>query len=248
MNDKTAMDVLNEQNEQMILEHRLRESMREHYLRELARPMEYNRRPRARNHKDWHSLPLGPTISLKDRRVWVWSDLHFGHKNIIDYSNRPYPNTEIMDEHLIENFNDYVESDDISIWVGDVTFYKEEQSQEIVNRCNGYKILIVGNHDFGYSTKKLKDMGFDEVHLLMIHETEEASMLFTHYPIEIDRPWINVHGHEHISAAHTPYRRSNQHINVCCELHEFKPIPFDLLCSWARTRTISYEPGKKKGK
>ena len=35
-----------------------------------------------------------------DRPVWVWSDLHLGHDNIIRYTHRPFANAAQMDECL----------------------------------------------------------------------------------------------------------------------------------------------------
>lgn len=50
--------------------------------------------------------------------IWFTSDTHFGHKNIIDYSNRPFSSVEEMNEVLINNCNERVSNDDeIYLWV-----------------------------------------------------------------------------------------------------------------------------------
>jgi calcineurin-like phosphoesterase family protein len=221
---------------------------REHYLNELGSLEPGSKRTRARNHKDWHYIPeVQNPRDFSVGKVWVWSDLHFGHKNIIRFSDRPYPDVETMDEHLVLNFNDYVGPDDISIWVGDVSFHRDpNRTYDLVNQCNGYKILIVGNHDFGYHSADIKDMGFDETHLLLEYEDDDISLLFTHYPINVPAEWVNVHGHEHIQSFDSPYKRSRQHINVCCELHQYKPIDFDDIRGWAKTRTVSYDKPKQR--
>lgn len=40
-----------------------------------------------------------------DRMIYYTSDLYFGHRNAIDFDNRPYADVEEMDARLIENWN-----------------------------------------------------------------------------------------------------------------------------------------------
>lgn len=161
------------------------------------------------------------------RYVWTWSDQHFGHKNIIDFSNRPYPNLELMHECMILNHNDYVQPNDVCIWVGDFAFMKDEAANEILHRMNGYKILILGNHDV--QGNKVKKLHFDEIRLLANFDVEVANrkspvqLVFTHYPMHnLPKKVMNIHGHEHVSQMYSS--GSAQHINVNCELHGYKPI------------------------
>ena len=46
-------------------------------------------------------------------KVFFTSDLHIGHKNIIEYSHRPFSNIEEMNETLIDNWNKTVPEDGI---------------------------------------------------------------------------------------------------------------------------------------
>lgn len=173
--------------------------------------------------------------------TWMWSDLHFGHKNIIKYSDRPFADISDMDRRLIDNFNSVTNKDSVSIWGGDITFYDENRSTEIVTECNGYKILIVGNHDFSYNSKVLKNMGFDEVYLLMTYVDNDVSLLFTHYPTKVAPDWVNIHGHEHIGKFSPTFSKDRQHININCEFHSYKPLPMTQVVEWAKTRTTSYD-------
>lgn len=212
--------------------------VRELYLADLNKLVSYDGKTSKRRVKDVNTYKQIPvreqTINIHEHNVYVWSDIHFGHKNIIKYSNRPYASVVHMDECLITNFNSIVGPDDISIWVGDVAFHSTELTNIILDRCNGRKILIVGNHDF--HNQKLKDMNFDEIHLVYHIEYPDISLVFTHYPMDnLPKPHINIHGHLHISSP----LDSDQHINVCCEFHDYKPIPLLTIVQWAKARLES---------
>ena len=44
--------------------------------------------------------------------IYFTADLHFYHKNVIAFANRPFFNTDEMDKVLIQNWNKRVYSDD----------------------------------------------------------------------------------------------------------------------------------------
>ena len=83
----------------------------------------------------------------ESQTCWVTSDLHFGHKNIIRYSKRPFKDVEDMNEQLIQRWNDRVSPDDIVFNLGDFAFLKPEQIAKILSRLNGKQYFVMGNHD-----------------------------------------------------------------------------------------------------
>lgn len=222
--------------------------LRQLYLQSLGAMVTYpgqQPRPRVRRHEAWHALPpfgrngWGATkdvyanhthpkdvSQIPSSKVWVWSDLHFGHKNIIRFSDRPFPDIPTMDEMLIQNFNEFVAPEDSSIWVGDVAFYNDERANSILHRCNGYKILVIGNHDF--QKKNLKKLHFDEVHIVYNLTIDDTVVAFTHYPMDnLPEGWINIHGHVHKGKGDKA--ATNRHINVNCEFIDYKPISLEHL-------------------
>ena len=224
--------------------------LRDLYLEDLGKIVcydGYNKRPRVRHLKLWEDIQSTlkegldmPVAFPCEQNVWLWSDLHFGHNNIIRFSDRPFMNLDEMHEHLLANFNEYVKPNDISIWVGDVTFMGNDATNEILDQCNGYKILVVGNHDF--NKKKLRNLNFDEVHLLQHIEVEGVDLVLTHYPMEnLPLPYINVHGHLHAGAGAKHSMKTLQHINVNCEFHNYRPINLNEIIRMAKTRRDSME-------
>lgn len=79
--------------------------------------------------------------------IFFTSDLHFGHKNIIKFCNRPWETTDEMDEALVENWNSIVRANDIVFDLGDFAFAPNSKWKEILSRLNGIHYLILGNHE-----------------------------------------------------------------------------------------------------
>ena len=79
--------------------------------------------------------------------IYYIADMHFGHKNVLRFDNRPFADTELMDEVLIHNWNERVTDEDTVYVLGDAFWKNEESSVKIIQRLNGHKHLIRGNHD-----------------------------------------------------------------------------------------------------
>jgi calcineurin-like phosphoesterase family protein len=131
-------------------------------------------------------------------KIWVLSDHHFSHKNIIKFENRPFDSVEQMNEFMIQAHNDIVASDDIVYFLGDVSFNQKIAVNQ-VNALNGKKVLITGNHDDLRNTAFVD--AFDEVHTYLRHKLFGHEVVMFHYPIaEWDKMHygsIHLHGHVH---------------------------------------------------
>jgi len=75
------------------------------------------------------------------------SDWHLGHERIIPLCNRPFKDTNHMHEVLIANYNSRVSLSEDAFVLGDVAMGTFVETIKIVNRFNGAKYLIPGNHD-----------------------------------------------------------------------------------------------------
>lgn len=80
-------------------------------------------------------------------RTFLTSDLHLGHENIIEYSERPFDSLAEMHETITHQWNAVVSSEDTVFVLGDVAMGDRQKELSQLLRLNGKKILINGNHD-----------------------------------------------------------------------------------------------------
>jgi len=79
--------------------------------------------------------------------IWFTSDLHLGHKNIINYCERPFNDVHEMNKTILDNINNIVGVDDELYILGDFCF-KGKKPIEYRSRINCQNVhLILGNHD-----------------------------------------------------------------------------------------------------
>lgn len=166
--------------------------------------------------------------------IYVISDLHFSHANIIKYCNRPFQDTHEMNKAMTERWNSVVGPQDTCIVVGDFALGANIETQKtILAKLNGTKILVRGNHD--KSAQAMYQIGFHLVVESMILKDSNGEVLFfTHHPIDIERETIldnigadyHVHGHVHNK---TPIYHAKRSINVSCENLNYIPVELNKL-------------------
>jgi calcineurin-like phosphoesterase family protein len=170
-------------------------------------------------------------------KVYITSDSHFFHKNIIQYENRPFGSVEEMNEVMIKNWNKVVSKEDKIFHLGDFAFSNKEKTLELVSKLNGYKILILGNHDKRRNIQFYRDVGFNEVYKWSIIYSEWY--ILSHSPIYVNEnmPYINIDGHIHNKEmVGLNKNQKNSYINVCVEKANYTPVLFaDLMKSFKET-------------
>lgn len=154
------------------------------------------------------------------KKIFVTSDTHFNHNNIIKYCNRPFKNVNEMNEELIKRWNEVVGVDDTVYHLGDFGFGTFDNLCEIFDKLNGNKILIMGNHDYRVGINFYKEMGFVKVYK---KETILDNCIFTHYPKNVDDGFINLFGHIHDKEIPDEFN-DGKHICVCVDKTNFYPV------------------------
>ena len=182
--------------------------------------------------------------------VFILSDLHLFHTNVIKYVERPFEFSALgckkMNEYLLAQFEKLPEN--CLIWnLGDVLLNRHISEGEIMStiwrtKKNRKLNLILGNHDFQCEKGDLDtfidyftSLGFDEVYIRPI--IFENKYILSHEPIFIpeDRDFINLHGHTHNRLVNEdfflseynksfPQKKVNpkSYINVCVDANDLK--------------------------
>ena len=165
--------------------------------------------------------------------VFLVSDTHFGHEKTCTVFKRedgtplrPFASAEEMNEVMVQRWNERVGPADKVYHLGDVVINRKYLS--VLERLNGDKVLIKGNHDIfrleDY-TKYFRDIrGYHVMN----------GMILSHVPVHTDsleRFGCNIHGHLHANRVmKTDYGREvidPRYFNVSVECIDFAPILFE---------------------
>ena len=160
-------------------------------------------------------------------KIWICSDTHFNHFNIIKYCNRPYATIKEMNDALIKNWNDCVDDNDIVFFLGDFCFARPSEAFEVTKRLTsalkGYKVIVKGNHDF----KKLKytDIGWK---FETFQELGIGRFCFRHRPDGPDTLQSAAKMYDFVFYGHVHDKTLDwapiNCINVCLDANNFKPM------------------------
>ena len=174
--------------------------------------------------------------------VWLVSDTHFGHektctvfKRADGSSLRPFSSAEEMDEFMIKAWNERVKPTDKVYHLGDVVINR--RFLPVLNRLNGDKVLIRGNHDI------FKDDDYRQYFRELRAYHVMNGMILSHIPVHpesLGRFGVNIHGHLHanrvkkmrgvnVSTGEILYSDEidNRYHCVCVEQTDFAPILFE---------------------
>lgn len=158
-------------------------------------------------------------------KTFLIADTHFGHANILTFKRnnglplRDFPNIYYHDEMLIDNWNSVVSANDKVYHLGDVGFKSFSKLGYILERLNGTKVLIKGNHD-GFKLSQYQQYFKD---IRGTHQLDK--FILSHIPIHpesLSRWRGNIHGHVHDNTL-----SDTKYINVSVENINFTPIDFE---------------------
>lgn len=164
--------------------------------------------------------------------IFFASDHHFGHANILTFNRddgtalREFADVDHMNEHIIKCHNSVVRPNDKVYFLGDVVMSRKNSALKILERLNGEKILVKGNHDQCDAKAYLEY--FKDIR--GSHQFE--GLIMTHIPIHSEslaRWGLNVHGHLHHNVVKMPLSQipDKRYFNVSMERINFTPISLE---------------------
>lgn len=155
-------------------------------------------------------------------KVFLISDLHLGHKRILNPEfSRDYRmgnNLEEHDEWIIDSWNSVVGKKDVVYCLGDVAFSRDALKK--CTRLKGNKNLLPGNHD-GFRIDE-----YQEYFKIRPGLFKYKGFWLSHAPVHPHqlRGLNNIHGHVHHMDIDDP-----RYINVCVEAVSGVPIELNVI-------------------
>ena len=190
-------------------------------------------------------------FSTADQDIFLTSDLHLGHENIIRFCDRPFTNANAMDEALVERWNAVVKDNDIVFVLGDIAFGGAQLYDRYLPRLKGRKYLVYGNHDF----KNMRDRYmryFEQVALKMFISVDGQPIILNHEPLLCfggqlnNRTW-HLFGHVHTNKTGKRGCDSERVRTMCTltmydvgvDFNDFTPVRFqDVKAQIARQKKL----------
>ncbi|MDD4247920.1 MAG: 2'-5' RNA ligase family protein [Methanosarcina sp.] len=158
-------------------------------------------------------------------RVFITSDLHLDHANILKYCKRPFLDIIDMNKTLVQNWNNIISNKDTVYFLGDLAYGKGGRSTDYwLKQLNGNIIFIIGNHDESDKINFYDDF---------ILEYANHKFFLTHRPENVPSSWSGwvICGHTHNNNIHTyPFMdKENKTMNVSVELTKYKPVDMNYI-------------------
>lgn len=167
-----------------------------------------------------------------NERIFVTSDQHFGHSNIIQYCNRPFQNVREMDTTMLNSWNHMIKRQDSVYFLGDLTYGRgSKTTDDWLRQLNGRIRFIKGNHD------ESNHIPFVEASVLMV---DHIPFLLIHDPSKVPDNWSGwvIHGHVHNNGYSEMIDFENKRVNVSVEMTGYKPVNIRAITGEIRKRGV----------
>jgi calcineurin-like phosphoesterase family protein len=170
--------------------------------------------------------------------IFITSDLHFAHNRSFLYEPRGFTSIEEHDEKIIENWNATVRPQDTVYMLGDLMLNDNQKGIECLNKLNGVKYLIRGNHD---SEARLMMYLCNEIKTTSgPHGYQWADVLrdgkwqfyLSHYPVCFSDYRGAQNSRKFALCGHSHTKNKWEHIQFCCyhvelDCHDNTPVSLD---------------------
>ena len=155
---------------------------------------------------------------------WINADLHLGEDRF-DLMGRPgFKNAQHMVDVFVDYHNELVSPDDTVYMNGDVINQKTPEFLPQIERFNGRKILLRGNHDRVFSDEDLSPY-FEKIYAEgegLYMEIKGIWCKIQHYPTESEEGCFNLVGH-----IHSAWKYQINAFNVGVDCNHYRPYKLE---------------------
>ncbi|MBO9102174.1 MULTISPECIES: hydrolase [unclassified Rhizobium] len=168
--------------------------------------------------------------------IYFTADTHFADRRVLNIDRRPFLDLAAHDAALVENWNGVVGNDD-EVWhLGDFMSSRGGDCDQILEKLNGRKRLIIGNND--PESVLSASRWTDTLHYAEI-EVDGQLLVLCHFPFrtwnKVGKKSINLHGHSHGRLQPLP-----RQYDVGVDAQGFHPrLLSELLAKTARSNSAS---------
>ncbi len=112
------------------------------------------------------------------------ADLHFFHESLnTKMDHRGFENVEAMNQYMIDKWNQKVRRNDEVVILGDLSWGKAEETNELLRKLHGKLYLIQGNHDRFLSNNNYQTSRFVWIKPYAEMHDNRRKVVLCHYPI-----------------------------------------------------------------
>lgn len=164
--------------------------------------------------------------------IYYTGDLHFGHKNVLDFDHRPFSTVEEMDRFLIDSWNARVQDNDTVYLLGDFCYRSEHSPEWYLRQLRGKKILVLGNHDGAIMNSPEAQQYFEAIEKMTFLKDDGKMICLCHFPIAewngFYREAWHIYGHIHNRKGETYEIMKNRprSLNAGCMINNYMPVTF----------------------
>lgn len=135
--------------------------------------------------------------------LYLISDTHFDHKNIIKYCNRPFNSLSEMDSQLRQNWNEIVSEEDIVLFGGDLAMARSSVALDYADELSGTLIFIKGNHD-DINENNAPFPLYNHIEFSYEYDNKTYQFYYVHWPKVLNEDEENPHMDDYPSYSEPP--------------------------------------------
>lgn len=167
-------------------------------------------------------------------KIFVTSDLHFGHDRQFIWGARGFNSIDEMNEALVERWNKIVTDEDHVYVLGDLMLGDNEKGIDCLTQLNGILHIVLGNHDTSNRQKIYREIPqVDEIAWAIMLPYQKYHFFMTHFPCmtgnlekeSLKQMTLNLYGHTHQKDNFFEDRPYMYHVGV--DSHNGVPVLLD---------------------